>query len=648
MSTDTLARMTLETAAPAREQFKVPGIALSAWKFDEVSVYISITLFILAVVLLKIAYHKLPCIASYVPESLLLIVMGLIFGSIIHYIPNASAFRLTPNIFFNILLPPIVLESAYSLYNKTFAELLAPILLFAVLGTVLNFLLIGFGLLAVDLSTGLGEPYLGLSIKEYLLFASLIVAVDPVAVLAIFQDIGVDLRLYYLVFGESLLNDAVTVVLYNIMSAFVATPEISSGQIAVGIGSFFTVSLGGALIGVFHGVISCLLTRLNISSEAIVPLLLSYLSYIIADLFGWSGIISIITCGVFQAAYAFHNLTPMSIILLKSSLKQIASISEALIFLLIGCEVFAVRLRWHTGFVLTAVVMCLLARFVVVFALAAIINRGKTERAKFQFTAQIICSYGGLRGAVAFSLAVLLKPHFLGKHGNLARDVLVTTTLAVILFTVAFMGITMKPLVRLLNIRLAKKTTEKLFVTLNDSVMDQTLLYIDKLTSGPGYYRLQEFLVRLDDRYIRPFLQRDAVTHSGKIVEVYEKMALQLHSDAISSHAALEMPDESGGETSKAPPAPEQQSEGDIPLVYGDSFANVTMRMPQHVRRRVNIASMLMNGGNNMYLPRESIYDGANNAEFARIRRSQTHLMKIMDRGESSRVKNGWSNFPLQ
>nr|VZI42525.1 unnamed protein product [Spirometra erinaceieuropaei] len=290
--------------------------------------------------------------------------------------------------------------------------------------------------------------------------------------------------------------------------------------------------------------------------------------------------------------------------------------------------------------------MCLLARFVVVFALAAVVNRGKTERAKFQFTAQIICSYGGLRGAVAFSLAVLLKPHFLGKNGKLACDVLVTTTLVVILFTVAFMGITMKPLVRLLNIRLAKKTTEKLFVTLNDSVMEQTLLYIDKLTSGPGYYRLQESLVRLDDRYIRPFLQRDAVTHSGKIVEVYEKMALQLHSDAISSHAALEMPDESG-ETSKAPPAPEQQSVGDIPLVYGDSSANVTMRMPQHVRRRVNIASMLMDGANNMYLPRESIYDGANNAEFARIRRSQAHLMKIMDRGESSRVKNGWANFPL-
>ncbi|BHF75609.1 hypothetical protein SprV_0501870500 [Sparganum proliferum] len=214
--------------------------------------------------------------------------MGLIFGSIIHYIPNASAFRLTPNIFFNILLPPIVLESAYSLYNKTFAELLAPILLFAVLGTVLNFLLIGFGLLAVDLSTGLGEPDLGLSIKEYLLFASLIVAVDPVAVLAIFQDIGVDLRLYYLVFGESLLNDAVTVVLYKDHECFCCYTGISSGQIAVGIGSFFTVSLGGALIGVFHGVISCLLTRLNISSEAIVPLLLSYLSYIIADLFGWS------------------------------------------------------------------------------------------------------------------------------------------------------------------------------------------------------------------------------------------------------------------------------------------------------------------------------------------------------------------------
>ncbi|BHF68060.1 hypothetical protein SprV_0301109000 [Sparganum proliferum] len=645
MATTVIANSTLTTTTSPGEELEIPQLALASWKFDEVSVYISITLFILAVVLLKIAYHKLPCIASYVPESLLLIVMGLIFGSIIHYIPNASAFRLTPNIFFNILLPPIVLESAYSLYNKTFAELLAPILLFAVLGTVLNFLLIGFGLLAVDLSTGLGEPYLGLSIKEYLLFASLIVAVDPVAVLAIFQDIGVDLGLYYLVFGESLLNDAVTVVLYNIMSAFVATPEISSGQIAIGIGSFFTVSLGGALFGVFHGVISCLLTRLNISSEAIVPLLLSYLSYIIADLFGWSGIISIITCGVFQAAYAFHNLTPMSIILLKSSLKQIASISEALIFLLIGCEVFAVRLRWHTGFVLTAVVMCLLARFLVVFALAAIINRGKTEHTKMQWTEQIICSYGGLRGAVAFSLAILLQSHFLGERGEFARDVLITTTLVVILFTVAVMGTTMKPLVRLLNIRLAKKTSQKLFVTLNDSVIDQTLLYIEKLTSCPGYYRLRETLVRLDDKYIRPLLQRNATTHNKKILEVYEKMALQLHSDAISSRATLEVPP-LGGDTPKPPPEPEPEPFG-VPLVDDDPFSHVTMRIPQHVRRRVKIASMLSSDGSDMFLPHGSFYNRANNAQFARFSHNQASLAEAMDHSIGKERKKKIRTFSL-
>uniref|UniRef100_A0A0X3PK44 Sodium/hydrogen exchanger n=1 Tax=Schistocephalus solidus TaxID=70667 RepID=A0A0X3PK44_SCHSO len=619
---------TTTTAFPG-EELEVPQLALAAWKFDEVSVYISITLFVLAVVLLKIAYHKLPWVASYIPESLLLIVMGLIFGSIIHYIPNASTVRLTPNLFFNILLPPIVLESAYSLYNKTFAELLGPILLFAVLGTVLNFLLIGFGLLAVDLSIGLGDPYLGLGIKEYLLFASLIVAVDPVAVLAIFQDIGVDLGLYYLVFGESLLNDAVTVVLYNIMSAFVAASEISAVQVLIGVGSFFTVSLGGALIGLFHGVISCLLTRLNISSEAIVPLLMSYLSYIIADLFGWSGIISIISCGVFQAAYAFHNLTPISVILLKSSLKQIASISEALIFLLIGCEVFAVSLRWHTGFVFTAVVMCLLARFVVVFTLAAIINRGKTEHTKFQWTEQIICSYGGLRGAVAFSLAILLESHFLGEKGELARDVLVTTTLVVILFTVAVMGTTMKPLVRLLDIRLAEQTSQKLFVTLNDSVIDQTLLYIEKLTSCPGYYRLRETWVRLDDKYIRPLLQRNATTHNKKIFEVYEQMALQLHSDAISSRATLEMPP-GGDELPKPPREPEPEPFG-VPLVEKDPFSNVTLRVPQNVRRRVKIASMLSHDSSEMFLPHDSLYTRANHAQFARFSHNQASLAEAMD-----------------
>ena len=365
----------------SEEELEIPTVALASWNLDEVSTYLSLALFILLIIFLKYIYHKLTFVASYVPESLILIVVGLIFGAFVKYVPGAALktenFRLTPHLFFNILLPPIVLESAFSLFNHTFAEFFTPIILFAVIGTVLNFLLIGFGMWGVDALIGMGLPTLDISVKEHLLFASLIVAVDPVAVLAIFQDIGVDAGLYYMVFGESLLNDAVTVVLYNIMSAFVAAREIQTVDIIIGIGSFFTVSLGGALIGLIQGILSCLITRISTLAGVIPLLLMNYLAYMFGDLFGWSGIIAMIVCGVFQAAYAFHNVAPLRVIMLRNAVKQLSSICEAVIFLLLGVEVMITHLIWHTGFIITALVLCLVIRTLITFILSAIINHNK-------------------------------------------------------------------------------------------------------------------------------------------------------------------------------------------------------------------------------------------------------------------------------
>jgi len=129
--------------------------------------------------------------------------------------------QFTPDIFFYLLLPPIILEAAYSLYDKAFFDNISTILVMAVIGTAFNFLAIGlllylvFDLGAMGQVKGPFPPddhpeqfygYYDLSVTEILLFASLISAVDPVAVLAIFQEVGVNPDLYFLLFGESLLN----------------------------------------------------------------------------------------------------------------------------------------------------------------------------------------------------------------------------------------------------------------------------------------------------------------------------------------------------------------------------------------------------------------------------------------------------------
>lgn len=515
------------------------------------------------------------------------------------------------------------------------------------LGTVLNFVLIGFGTFCIDALIGMGEPLIGLSIKGHLLFASLIVAVDPVAVLAIFQDIGVDAGLYYMVFGESLLNDAVTVVLYNIMSAFVAAERIFVKDIVIGVGSFFTVSLGGALVGLVFGILSCLVTKLSALAGALPLILMSYIAYMVGDLFGWSGIISMIVCGVFQAAYAFRNASPLEVILLRNAVEQISSICEAVIFLLLGLEVMATQLTWHTGFIITATILCLFARTLITFILSAIVNHNKPRHSQIHWSEQIIISYGGLRGAVAFSLAILINPHFLGPHGERARNVLITATLVIILFTVAFMGITMKPLVRLLNIRLANDKGYKLLTTLNNSVMNQALLYIETLVGEQGSYHFRKALYRLDDLYIRPFLQKNAIKHDQKIVNVYEKFALAIHTEAIEDRKKLGEVDEkeeaiqSSGDAIAKPrtkPRPLLRRFLSSPYEVLDDMAesrmfgpSVKLNMPYQVRRRVNVASMYQGEDSDVFSVHRNIYHEANDAHFAQFSRGQERLLEALD-----------------
>ncbi|CAH8862273.1 unnamed protein product [Trichobilharzia szidati] len=509
-------------------------IAAAKWRFDEFELHISILTFLIAVILIKIAFHYTPYLPEYIPESLLLIIVGIIFGAFIRYaLANGSVkiivWRLTPKYFFLYLLPPIVLESAYGLYNRVFSEYLGTVLLFAVLGTVFNFLLIGFILYGLYAGGAFGYPEITVDLKSFLLFSSLIVAVDPVAVLAIFHDIGLERNLYYIVFGESLLNDAITIVLYEIMVEFTGKKEVTGGQIGIGIASFFTVSLGGLLIGVVFGIVTCLITRIPSHLSTMTVLLLAYFSYIMADCVGWSGIISMIGCGLIQAAYAFHNIDRRSVITIHNFVKVMAELSESVVFVFLGVTVIAETLHWHTGYALWSMVMCLIARGIVVLVLTAILNAVNVDETKISLTEQAILIYGGLRGGVSLCLALQIPNEILGERGAENQNIIVTTTIFIILFTVGFMGTTIKPLVKALKIRMEEEKTLSLFAQLNANILDETLSGIEVIANCKRRNSVREFFVRIDEKYIRRILQRDPERYDEKILKLYEKISLRLH-----------------------------------------------------------------------------------------------------------------------
>lgn len=105
-------------------------------------------------------FHLSHKVTNVVPESALLIVLGLVLGGIVWAANHTASFTLTPTVFFFYLLPPIVLDAGYFMPNRLFFGNLGTILLYAVIGTVWNAATTGLSLYGVFLSGLMGEQVL--------------------------------------------------------------------------------------------------------------------------------------------------------------------------------------------------------------------------------------------------------------------------------------------------------------------------------------------------------------------------------------------------------------------------------------------------------------------------------------------------------
>lgn len=159
------------------------------------------------------AFHLNSKLPTVIPESCLLIVMGLIVGALLHFthIANTDEYVLNADVFFIYLLPPIIFDAGYFMPVRAFFDNLGTILLLAFINTCISAGLIAACLYGISLLGWFGRT---ISILDCFIFSSLISAVDPVAVLSVFEEVHVNQMLYIIVFGESLLNDGVTVVSY--------------------------------------------------------------------------------------------------------------------------------------------------------------------------------------------------------------------------------------------------------------------------------------------------------------------------------------------------------------------------------------------------------------------------------------------------
>ena len=296
--------------------------------------------------------------------------------------------------------------------------------------------MIGFGIYTLG---QFGVCY-EITFLESFVFSSLISAVDPVATLAVFHSLSVDETLEVLCFGESVLNDAVAIVLYRTFLGFRGdNNSMGTAVIFKCIGRFFLISFGSVTIGIVFALASALLFKYTKlynypSLEFCTLFIFSYLPYLIAEGLELSGIMAILFCGIVMSHYTHYNLSLATRVTSQHTFRALAFIAENFVFASLGMAVFSFEHEFSlllVSFILCTIGLCLVGRAANIFPLSVLVNLWRTRHV-VDFRIQFVMWFSGLRGAIAFALAIgLTTPH---------ASAIQTCTLCVVLFTVIVFG----------------------------------------------------------------------------------------------------------------------------------------------------------------------------------------------------------------
>lgn len=205
---------------------------------------------------------------------------------------------------------------------------------------------------------------MGFKFQELLFFGSILSATDPLTVLAVFNEMKVEVDLYALVFGESALNDAVAIVMASIIDTYSpgSADALDLHAIALCVWSFFYVFFLSLILGSVIGCINALITKFSglvdfPNLETGMFILLSYVSFLIAEVLELTGIVSVLFCGICQAHYTYNNLSEESQQRTKQFFEIISYLAEGFVFLYIGVSVMTSNaMKWNYTFTLCSIV----------------------------------------------------------------------------------------------------------------------------------------------------------------------------------------------------------------------------------------------------------------------------------------------------
>jgi monovalent cation:H+ antiporter, CPA1 family len=351
---------------------------------------------------------------------------------------------LTHDFIFDVILPPLLFEAALSIHWRELQRDMLPVVVLSTLGVVIS---------AVVVAAGLVE-FLAWPAAPAVVFGVLIAATDPIAVLAMFKDTGIKGRLRLLVESESLFNDGVAAVLFALVLAWAQATDVGQLTATAVPRALALTTGGGILVGLACGGAGIALAGRSSDHlvEAALTAVAAYGSFLLAESLHCSGVLATVAAGllmgnlgVLREDERLNIFSPDGRSFVIGLWEFAAFIANSLIFLLIGLKVAAMPITGiiSSGALLIAIGLVLVGRALTVYPLCLLFRHSTWD---IPIHEQHVLWWGGLRGALALALALALPPTF-----PLYNEILITA-FGVVVFSVVVQGLTMRLLLRKLNI----------------------------------------------------------------------------------------------------------------------------------------------------------------------------------------------------
>ncbi len=449
-------------------------------------------------VLLTVIFLLTAALASLVlkkinfPYTIGLVIIGVLLGYVSNEFTTLSILQhlnLSPSLILYIILPTLVFDAAINIDGRMLMRNIVPILLLAVFGLLISTGIIGYLLTAAT----------SVSLTGAMLFGALISATDPVAVIALFKEIGAPKRLVTLIDGESLFNDATAIVLFTIVLSIIGSGVNSAGQsFSHAMAEFFTVLVGGLLVGVvvgFAGAYTLKLARRDLIYQTSVSFVMAYVSFIIADSFHVSGVMSTLAAGLVLRNRSEEVISRFTIENIEHFWDYFSFVANSFVFLLLGiteAHIFksGPAIRESLVIVTIAIPVIVAARAAAIFTLIPAYNSlpGLKKKNTVPASFQAILLWGGLRGAVPVALVLAIPKSFA------EREIVIHLTFAFILFTLLVQGTTIKKLMNYFGIQpdkddfSDKKTVSHVYSFPGQNLASLVMSRVAKVFDDEGFF----------------------------------------------------------------------------------------------------------------------------------------------------------------